>query len=44
MQRTVSNRMEIELAGPSEMVFSMAVASESDLASETISFLLDGVE
>jgi len=36
--------MEIELAGASEMVFSMAVASESKLASETISFLMDGVE
>ena len=35
--------MEIELAGSSEMVFSMAVASESKLASETISFQLDGV-
>ena len=43
MQRTVSTRMEIEISGLSEMVFSMAVAEESELVSESISFVLDGV-
>jgi transglutaminase-like putative cysteine protease len=43
MQRTVSTRMELQIAGTSEMVFSMAVAKESTLESENISFLLDGV-
>ena len=44
MQRTVSTRMEIEIKGLSELVFSMAVARESNITSETISFLLDGEE
>jgi transglutaminase-like putative cysteine protease len=35
--------MEIEIAGLSELVFSMAVATESQLESESMSFLLDGV-
>jgi transglutaminase-like putative cysteine protease len=35
--------MEIDLAGLSELVFSMAVATESQLASESMSFVLDGV-
>jgi len=35
--------MELDIAGLSELVFSMAVATESDIASESISFLLDGV-
>jgi transglutaminase-like putative cysteine protease len=42
MQRTVSTRMDLEIKGLSEMVFSMAVARESELETETISFLLDG--
>ena len=43
MQRTVSTHMELDLAGATEMVFSMAVATESTLGSEAISFVLDGV-
>ena len=35
--------MEFDLAGASEMVFSMAVATESDITAESMSFLLDGV-
>lgn len=43
MQRTVSSRMEMTISGFSELVFSMAVARESNIESETISYLLDGV-
>lgn len=43
MQRTVSTHMDIEIKGLSEMVFSMAVATESTLVSESLSFVLDEV-
>ena len=43
MQRTVSTRMDIAITGLSEMVFSIAVARESVIETERISFLLDGV-
>ena len=42
MQRTVSTRMDIEIKGLSEMVFSMAVARESEIQTESLSFVLDG--
>jgi transglutaminase-like putative cysteine protease len=42
MLRTVSTHMEIDVSGVSEMVFSMAVASESTLTDELISFEIDG--
>jgi transglutaminase-like putative cysteine protease len=42
MQRTVATRMELQISGASDLVFSMAVSAESDRRSETMSFLLDG--
>ena len=42
MQRTVSSHLDLELAGRTDMVFSIAVAESADLAEETISFVLDG--
>ena len=44
MQRTVSSRMELDLAGRTDMVFSIAAASSAEFASESISFVLDGRE
>jgi transglutaminase-like putative cysteine protease len=44
MRRTVSSRMDIDLAGASDIVVSMAVARGPQIESETISFVLDGVE
>ena len=43
MQRTVSTRMELDIAGSSELVFSMAVAAESTIVTESSSFVIDGV-
>lgn len=42
MQRTVSARMELDLRGETTMVFSMAVATESALAAERVSFVIGG--
>jgi transglutaminase-like putative cysteine protease len=42
MQRTVSTRMELDLRGESDLVFSMAVARESTRVAETMSFVIDG--
>jgi transglutaminase-like putative cysteine protease len=42
MQRTVSTRMELELRGESDLVFSMAVAAESAFIEERMSFVIDG--
>ena len=42
MQRTVTSRMELDLRGESDLVFSMAVAAESALSSEHMSFVIDG--
>lgn len=42
MQRTVTSRLELELSGEIDMVFSIAVAQGSHVTSETLSFVLDG--
>lgn len=44
MRRTVTTRMDIDLAGASDIVVSMAVAAESQVESESLRFVLDGVE
>jgi transglutaminase-like putative cysteine protease len=42
MLRTVTTRLELDIAGRTELVFSLAVAEESNLTSESLSFVLDG--
>jgi transglutaminase-like putative cysteine protease len=43
MQRTVSTSMELQISGVSDLVFSLAVAADAQIASESLSFVLDGV-
>jgi transglutaminase-like putative cysteine protease len=43
MQRTISTHLELDLRGKTNMVFSIAAAQGADLASESLSFTLDGV-
>jgi transglutaminase-like putative cysteine protease len=42
MQRTVTTDLELDISGRTEMVFSIAVAKGAYLASESLSFVLDG--
>jgi len=42
MQRTVSARMEIDLTGTSDLIFSMAPAVPASMVEETFSFVVDG--
>jgi len=44
MQRTVSSRLELDLAGRTDMVFSIAAAADAQFSSESIQFVLDGTE
>jgi len=44
MLRTVSSRLELDLAGRTDMVFSIAVANLASFKSEKASFVLDGRE
>lgn len=43
MQRTVSTVMELDLRGESDLLFSMAVAANASITSESLSFVIDGV-
>ncbi len=42
MQRTVATTMELQIDGTSDLVFSMAVSADADIATESMSFVLDG--
>jgi len=42
MQRTVTSRLELDIKGTTNMVFSLAAAQGSHVTSETLSFVLDG--
>ncbi|TBN56299.1 transglutaminase family protein [Glaciihabitans arcticus] len=42
MQRTVSSHLEMNLAGNTDMVFSIAAVSSAELASESATYVLDG--
>jgi transglutaminase-like putative cysteine protease len=42
MQRTVTTHLELDIAGRTELVFSLAIAKESNLTSENLTFVLDG--
>jgi transglutaminase-like putative cysteine protease len=42
MLRTVTSRLELDISGRTNMVFSMAAAQGSHVTSETLSFVLDG--
>lgn len=44
MQRTVSAHLDLNIQGRTNMVFSLAVAQGAELASESLTFVLDGVE
>lgn len=43
MRRTLSSRLELDISGETNMVFSIAAALGPQIASETVSFVLDGV-
>jgi transglutaminase-like putative cysteine protease len=43
MLRTATTRLELDISGTTNMVFSLAVAQGSHVTSETLSFVLDGV-
>src|SRR3954466_11898453 len=43
MLPTVTNRLELDIKGTTNMVFSMTAAQGSAVTSETLSFVLDGV-
>jgi transglutaminase-like putative cysteine protease len=42
MQRTLTSRLELDISGETNMVFSIAAAQGSHVTSETLTFLLDG--
>ena len=42
MKRTVSSRLELTLSGPTQMIFNVAAAAGTPLATESISVLIDG--
>lgn len=42
MLRTVTSRLELDISGSTNMVFSIAAAQGSHVTSETLSFVLDG--
>jgi transglutaminase-like putative cysteine protease len=42
MQRTVTTHLDLQIAGRTELVFSLAVAKEATVTSEQLSFVLDG--
>jgi transglutaminase-like putative cysteine protease len=44
MLRTVTSYLDLTLSGPVKLVFSIAVADQAPLQSETLSFVLDGAE
>jgi transglutaminase-like putative cysteine protease len=44
MKRTVTSALDLSLSGPVKIIFSIAVAEGAPLASEELSFVLDGEE
>ena len=42
MKRTVSSQLELTLSGPTQLIFNVAAAAGTPLASESISVLVDG--
>jgi transglutaminase-like putative cysteine protease len=42
MQRTVTSHLDLSLAGPAKLIFSVAVAAGAPFASETLSLVADG--
>jgi transglutaminase-like putative cysteine protease len=44
MQRTVTSRIELNVSGRSDMIFSIVAANDKALTSEVLSFALDGEE
>lgn len=44
MQRTVTSRLELNISGRTDMIFSIAVATTSAIMAESLSFSLDGVD
>ena len=44
MKRTVTSALDLTLSGPVKVIFSIAVAEGAPLASEELSFVLDGEE